>query len=306
MLEAADLPSSAKHLSRSSAGTAPPRGAGEPSMRTRERLRLIQSHAGEAAESAARLCALGFAVDLAAKIGPPQLRELGERPPAAVVIDLGRAFAFGRDLALALRKRQSTRRVPLVLVGGEPAKVGKLRALLPDAVYAEWRGIAAALRAAIDSPPAAPVVPASVLAGYSGTPLPAKLGIKAGTRVALVAAPRDFRRTLGALPAGALVRHGRRGTLDLVLWFVRSRRELERGMAATARGLAGAALWIVWPKKATKPAAMAGSAHRAALAADLGEKEVRAAGLAAGLVDFKVCAIDSVWSGLKFTRRKPR
>jgi len=274
-------------------------------MTARPRVRLIHSHAGEAAERAARLCALGFAVDLAAKIGPAQLRELGERPPAAVVIDLGRAFAFGRDLALALRTRQSTRRVPLVLVGGEPAKVGRLRTLLPDAAYAEWAGIAVALRAAIDHPPAAPVVPGSVLAGYSGTPLPAKLGIKAGTRVALVAAPRDFRRTLGALPAGAVMRDGRRGTLDLVVWFVRSRRELERGMAATAGGLAGAALWIAWPKKGPKPAATAGSGHRSPLAADLGEKEVRAAGLAAGLVDFKVCAIDSVWSALKFTRRKP-
>lgn len=128
-------------------------------------------------------------------------------------------------------------------------------------------------------------------AGYSGTPLPRKLGIKEGTRVALIGAPPDF--TVGELPLGAVLRRGARGKADLTLWFVRSLRELTRGARAMVPRSEGSGLWIVWAKK-TSP-----------LASDVTETEVRRVALAAGMVDFKVCAIDHDWSGLRFNRRKP-
>ena len=126
-------------------------------------------------------------------------------------------------------------------------------------------------------------------AGYSGTPLPKKLGIKEGTRVALLGAPPAF--SLGDLPDGALVRRGARPAADLSLWFVRSKAELLRGVRAMKPRSAGSGLWIVWAKK-TSP-----------LFAGVTENDVRDTALAAGMVDFKVCAVDEDWSGLRFNLR---
>jgi hypothetical protein len=134
---------------------------------------------------------------------------------------------------------------------------------------------------------AAPAKPA----GYSGTPLPKKLGIKEGTRVALIRAPSGF--SVGELPLGAVVRRGARGKAELTLWFVRSVRELTSGARAMVPRSEGSGLWIVWAKK-TSP-----------LASDVTETDVRRAALAAGMVDFKICAVDHDWSGLRFNRRKP-
>jgi hypothetical protein len=131
-----------------------------------------------------------------------------------------------------------------------------------------------------------------VLAGYSGTPLPKKLGIAEGNTVALIGAPEGFEKTLGDLPEGAKLRRTATGSPDLVLWFLRSRAVLEREIKKRAPLAARRGMWIVWPKK-TSP-----------LAGDVNENHVRAAGLAAGLVDYKVCAVDADWSGLKFAQRK--
>jgi hypothetical protein len=127
-------------------------------------------------------------------------------------------------------------------------------------------------------------------AGYSGTPLPRKLGIKPAARVALVRAPADFAQTLGHLPEGA--RLSRTGTRDLTIWFVRSIRELASGIERVTAAAGGGPLWIAWPKRAS------------GVATDLSENAVRDAGLARGLVDTKVCAIDQTWSGLLFRRRR--
>ncbi len=254
------------------------------------RVRLIHWNAGEAAERAARLRAAGYVVSHK----PPTdgfLRELRGSVPAAVVIDLGRLPSHGRDIALAIRQSKSTRHLPLVFVDGDPAKVARVKELLPDAVYTTWSRIRGSLKRAIDRPPVEPVVPASSLAGYSGTPLPRKLGIKAGSVVILVNAPQDFERTLGTLPDDVALRRQARGRCDLVIWFSKSRRDLERRVdrLGTLAGKGG--LWIAWPKKAS------------GISSDLTQADVRRAGLAAGLVDYKICAIDETWSGLKFTRR---
>ena len=128
-------------------------------------------------------------------------------------------------------------------------------------------------------------------AGYSGTLLVKKLGIKPGTTVALIGAPEGFLKTLGELPPGVRLISGRRGRCELALWFVRSVGELRREVGRTA-GYAGGRLWIAWPKKSS------------ALAAGFGGDDVRAAGLGAGLVDFKVCAVDETWSALRFSPRR--
>jgi hypothetical protein len=255
------------------------------------RIALIHWNAEEGRERAAILRAAGHGVAFDVPRDFTFLRRLRADPPDAVVIDLSRLPSQGRDLALALRYSKATRGVPIVFAGGEPEKVALVREKLPDAVYASWRGIAAAVARAIERPPREPVVPVSPLDGYSGRPLPRKLGIKPRAVVGLLAAPRGFRETLGELPEGARVASGIRGRRDTILWFVRSRRILERGVATLAGRDDFRGMWVLWPKKAS------------GVRADLGQQDVRRLGLAAGLVDYKICSVDAVWSGLLFARR---
>jgi hypothetical protein len=130
------------------------------------------------------------------------------------------------------------------------------------------------------------------MAGYSGTPLVQKLGIKPDARVRFVYAPADFSTTLGPLPAGAAQVGPAAKNLDLVVLFVTARAALVDQFAKLAAKLAPAGmLWVAWPKKAS------------GVPTDLTENVVQDFGLEAGLVDVKVCAIDDTWSGLKFVIR---
>jgi hypothetical protein len=220
------------------------------------------------------------------------LRALREDPPCAIVIDLSRVPSQGRDLGLNLRKYKATRHVPLVFVGGTPEKVARVREILPDAVYATWDDIGTTLPFAIENPPVDPVVPASTMAGYSGTPLPKKLGIKPNSTVALDGAPTGFEDTLGKLPEAVTVTRDPGAEAAVTLWFVTSREDLETRIEAMFPAAKTGGLWIVWPKKAS------------GVVSDLSQTVVRETGLASGLVDFKVAAIDATWSGLRFTQRK--
>lgn len=129
-------------------------------------------------------------------------------------------------------------------------------------------------------------------AGYSGTPLVKKLGIKEGFRVALVGAPEGFRGELEGLPNGVSFVTTVRSQLDFILFFATTRSELTINFSLLAARLAPTGmLWISWPKKA------------AGVATDLSDSIVREIGLDAGLVDVKVCAVNEIWSGLKFVIR---
>jgi len=132
------------------------------------------------------------------------------------------------------------------------------------------------------------------LAGYSGTPLPKKLGIKPDHRALFLNAPDNFGAELGELPTGVEVALSARvgGERDVIVWFVRSESELRARFAPLAAKLAAAGgLWVGWPKKSS------------GVTTDLHENLVREIGLDHGLVDNKVCAIDDTWSGLRFVIR---
>ncbi|HUF74886.1 MAG TPA: DUF3052 family protein [Longimicrobiales bacterium] len=131
-------------------------------------------------------------------------------------------------------------------------------------------------------------------AGYSGTPLARKLGHKEGHRVASLGAPEHFPELLEPLPASVRLRPDLRGrgSFDVLVAFVRTPAELRRRFEQARRRLEqNGGLWVSWPKQSSP------------LATDLRESDVRAHGLAAGLVDNKVCAIDEDWSGLRFVVR---
>jgi hypothetical protein len=130
------------------------------------------------------------------------------------------------------------------------------------------------------------------VAGYSGTPLPRKLGIKENHRLALIGAPEGFTQTLGALPGGVETRTSVRGRADVIVFFATRRVELERRFAALKRALEwDGGLWVAWPKGSS------------GVETDLTGNVVREIGLANGLVDVKVCAVDEIWSGLRLVHR---
>jgi hypothetical protein len=129
------------------------------------------------------------------------------------------------------------------------------------------------------------------MAGYSTTPLTKKLGIKSGLNSVFVNAPKDF-ATILDLPKDVAVGRIARGPLDFVLLFVKTEKELRQKFSPLAAKLKpSGTLWVAWPKKSS------------GVATDLSFNNVQSIGLAAGLVDVKICAIDEVWSGLKFVFR---
>ncbi len=135
----------------------------------------------------------------------------------------------------------------------------------------------------------------STPAGYSGTPLPAKLGIRPGYSVALVGAPPGFRQVLGDLPGAELLDGlpSDGGPLDVIVFFATSRAEYEAELGTLRAHMAPACgLWIAWPKRASK------------VPTDMTDHVVREVALPTGLVDNKVCAIDQIWTGVRLVIRR--
>jgi hypothetical protein len=130
------------------------------------------------------------------------------------------------------------------------------------------------------------------MAGYSGTPLPKKLGVKENQRIGLINAPQNFQELLGELPPTSRVVKKLVAPLDLVMLFVVGEKSLATQFPALATKLSNnGMIWVAWPKKSS------------GVMTDLGFDRVQRIGLDCGLVDVKICAIDEVWSGLKFVIR---
>ncbi len=131
------------------------------------------------------------------------------------------------------------------------------------------------------------------MVGYSGTPLPVKLGIGDGKRCAFLNAPPEFEGRVGPLPEGAEVVDELKPDLDVVVFFTLSRRELERHIETLRDAIApDGAVWVAWPKQ------------RSGVLTNMTEDVVRAVVLPLGMVDNKVAAIDATWSGLRVVIRR--
>jgi hypothetical protein len=130
------------------------------------------------------------------------------------------------------------------------------------------------------------------VAGYSGTPLPKKLGIREGSTLALIAAPTGV---IDRLPPGVVVKHEARGQADVVVAFFTERRQFERRIGTLSRMVfPGGGLWVAWPKRAS------------GVETTMSEDVVREVALPLGMVDNKVCAIDETWTGLRVVWRRDR
>jgi CheY-like chemotaxis protein len=205
-------------------------------------------------------------------------------PPDAVVIDLDRRPSDGLVIGIQLRRQPATRHTPQVFAGGEPDKVERVRALLPDARYSDWEGIATQLRTAIERPPEDPVVP-DAMAPYAGASLEQKLGLTGGTTVRLIGAPDAFAAKIEAARQTD-------GPAELVILFVRTRAELDEELPQAMESVAdGGSLWVAWPT--------GGKGARG----EITQLLVRERCMAAGWVDYKIASIDETWSALRFRRR---
>jgi len=256
-------------------------------------LRVVCWNAELARERQRLLEAAGFRADASPLHTSGLVGHIRDLAPDAVIIDLDRMPSHGRAVAHVLRQGKATRIIPLVFAGGPREKVARIRRELPDAAFTEWAAIAPAVRKAIAHPPAVPVKPAPLMQTWAGTPLVRKLEIKEGMRVAAIAAPEAFEELLGELPEGAAIESRLHRDTQMAIWFVRSLREAAGAVdVLTARLAALRGAWIAVPKKS--------GSYRV----DFTMNDVRELCLKAGLVDYKICAVDADWTGLKVAKRR--
>jgi CheY-like chemotaxis protein len=255
------------------------------------RIRLLHWNAAEAAKYLAALRAGGHTVRYDQDVDSASLREWRAKPPEAFVIDLSRLPARGREIAIALRQSPATRRVPIVFCEGAPEKVEKTRGLLPDAVYCGFSKLSDGLRRAIAAPPREAAVPMPMMQRYAGRTTAQKLGIEAAATVLIIDAPRDFLAVLGDLPGGVEFTEDQRAPVAVTLCFVQDLPSLQARMSELRLGARTGKLWFCWRKGK-------------AAAGGVSDSSIRATGISLGLVDYKVCSLNQIWSGMLFALRR--
>jgi len=255
------------------------------------RVRLFHWKSKEAEVLVAKLRAAGFEAVHRAETQSPSVRELKESGAVAVVIDLSRLPSHGKYVGAWVRGAKSTRHIPLVFVGGEAEKVAAIRKQIPDAVYSSIAGVGAALKKAIAQPPRDPVVPRQMMETAPGRTAAQKMGIREGSTVGLIDPPADYLKVLGVLPQGVVLEEDSRRVCPLTVWFVHDPGEYEAALPSRRLLAARSRLWIVWQK-----------GRRDGLNGNF----VREAALAMGLVDYKICSLGGVWTGMVFAVKKAR
>jgi hypothetical protein len=237
----------------------------------------------------ASLRAAGYEVIYSETSQSPSVVKIKEDSPAAIVIDLSRMPSHGRYVGAWVRGSKSTRNIPLVFVGGETEKVAKIKRDLPDAAYTSPSRLVQTIQKL--KPPSNPIVPRQMMQTDPARTTAQKLGITKPMRVGLIDPPVDYERVIGALPEGATLAEDARGACPVTLWFVHDPGDFEAALPARRSIAAKSRLWIVWRK-----------GRRDGLNGNF----VRQAALDLGLVDYKICSLDGLWSGMVFAVKKPR
>ncbi|HEY6986983.1 MAG TPA: hypothetical protein VH369_01290 [Bryobacteraceae bacterium] len=253
------------------------------------RIRLLHWNASEAAKYLSALTAARHRVEYDERFEPRLVRQWRTQPPDVFVIDLSRLPAQGREIAIALRQWPTTRRVPIVFCDGAPEKVEKTRALLGDALYCEFSKLRNSIRKALAEPCAEATVPTPMMKRYAMRTTAQKLGITADSTVAVIDPPRDYLTVLGDLPAGVQFIEDR--VASVTLCFVHDLPSLQERMSERRRLARTSKLWFCWRKGKTAVSGLSGNS-------------IRAAAVALGLIDYKICSLNAVWSGMLFAFRK--
>lgn len=256
-------------------------------------IRLVSWNQDSAREHARGLKKAGFTVDASALRTSGLIGQFRDKRPAIVLIDLDHLPANGRAVAVVLRSGKSTRHIPILFAGGLDEKIQRAREQVPDAVFTDWPGVTRAIKAVLKKRPAIPVPTKPYMQQFAGSSLVKKLDFKPNMRAALLGAPDGFEEQLVELPEGVEIETNLSERTRMAIWFVRSLRELETGADYLGMRLPeGASLWIVYPKRTSR------------FKVDFVQQDVRATGLAAGWVGYKICAVDADWTGVKFARKK--
>jgi hypothetical protein len=203
------------------------------------------------------------------------------------LIDLSRMPSHGRYVAAWVRGSKSIRHIPIVFVDGDPAKVEAIRREIPDATYTTQARVVTALKRA--KPVKDPVTPRQMMETDPSRTAAQKLGIREGAVVGLIDPPADYEKVLGKLPAGVVLEEDLDRECGVTLWFVHDPGEYEAVLPARRVLAARSRLWILWQKGRGD---------------GLNGNFVRQSALAMGLVDYKICSVDSTWSGMLFAVKK--
>jgi len=265
----------------------------DPMIRASNRVFYVHWNESEARARVENTRIAGFVLEWATLMHPagkPHWKALRADPPAVFLIDLMRLPAQGRSVAVVLRENNKTRYVPIVFVGGDRAKVMKIRTEVPDAIFCEWDRVDDALRSAITTPP--PLLPRGATR-VKHRPLAKKLGLAADMRVWLDNAPDGFVDSLVGVPKGVKWENRGRGEHDLAIVFVSRAIDLCDALdRALERLIERGAVWVAWPKKS------AGSKT------DVSTTTIGPPAKARGLSGFKICAFDAKWAGVRLGRRR--
>ena len=253
------------------------------------RVRIVHWKEPRAAPLLEACRACGFEVEYDPVRFPDLARLIRANPPDALVIDLSCLPSHGRESAIYLRRTKYARNVPLVFVDGEPEKVAKVREQLPDATFTTHGQLCSKIKGALSKTLAAPVLPPPPEARFASRTVAQKLGMKPNSTAAVLEAPRNYAAVLGELPEGVELVEDPETICPVTLWFVEDRRGLTARIRRMHRIADRTKLWIIWRKGGK---------------GELTSNLIRESGIEAGLVDYKICSVNELWSGMAFGRKR--
>lgn len=213
-------------------------------------------------------------------------RAITRNPPDVLIVDLSRLPSHGREVAVWLRGRKATRHIPIVFVGGQPEKVAATRQIFPDSTYTTLEALGGI---AVFEAPTHPVIPVRIMDRYKGRTAAQKMGVQPGSKVGIVEPPRDYLTVLGDLPEGTELIEEPDQPQPVTIWFLHEPEPFLASLRQMRAIASKTKLWLLWRKGAKN---------------GISQNFVREAAIDAGLVDYKICAVDWRWSGIAFARKK--
>jgi CheY-like chemotaxis protein len=252
-------------------------------------VRVIHWNAQEASALLSILRKHGLTVEYDERFSTRLLQHCRSSPPSAFVIDLSRSPSHGREVAAVLRQSPKTRHVPIVFCDGQPDKTDRIRKIFPDATFCARDQVLAAVKSA--KPVENPIRPIAMMERFGNRTAAQKLGITKGSTIALIDPPRDALTALGEIPADVRFCDEEEDR-DVTLCFVHDIDSAREKLSGVRRLASKSRLWILWRKK--------GAAGASGVSGNL----IREIGIDLGLVDYKICAVNDVWSAMVFAKRK--